>query len=109
MLAGMKKELSFYPNVEFRLKDAHDNSAVQKQQLDLLVQRSTVLIEQYKANITAMIAQKDLALGALQEEAKVLAQLIAGFASSVNYSAGIGYNEGLSASVSTSYNHSIQD
>ena len=33
MLAGMKKELSFYPNVEFRLKDAHDNSALQQRQL----------------------------------------------------------------------------
>lgn len=33
MLAGMKKELSFYPDVEFRLKDAHDNSQTQQRQI----------------------------------------------------------------------------
>ena len=33
MLAGMKKELSFYPNVTFQLKDAHDDSRVQQQQI----------------------------------------------------------------------------
>jgi signal transduction histidine kinase/AraC-like DNA-binding protein len=33
MLAGMKKELSFYPDVAFRLKDAHDNSARQVQHI----------------------------------------------------------------------------
>ncbi|RTQ50828.1 hypothetical protein EJV47_09425 [Hymenobacter gummosus] len=27
MVAGMKKELSFYPEVSFRIKDAKDNSA----------------------------------------------------------------------------------
>ncbi|MDO7874494.1 substrate-binding domain-containing protein [Hymenobacter sp. ASUV-10] len=33
MLAGMQKELSFYPNVTFRLKDARDNSTRQQQQI----------------------------------------------------------------------------
>jgi signal transduction histidine kinase/DNA-binding response OmpR family regulator len=33
MLAGMKKELSFYPEVSFRIKDAKDNSARQEQQI----------------------------------------------------------------------------
>jgi signal transduction histidine kinase/DNA-binding response OmpR family regulator/DNA-binding LacI/PurR family transcriptional regulator len=33
MLAGMKKELSFYPEVAFEMKDAHDNSALQRQQI----------------------------------------------------------------------------
>ncbi|WP_210521656.1 substrate-binding domain-containing protein [Hymenobacter terricola] len=33
MLAGMRKELSFYPNVTFRLKDARDNSNRQQQQI----------------------------------------------------------------------------
>jgi signal transduction histidine kinase/DNA-binding response OmpR family regulator/ABC-type xylose transport system substrate-binding protein len=33
MLAGMKKELSFYPNVSFRMKDARYSSALQKQQI----------------------------------------------------------------------------
>ncbi len=33
MLAGMHKELSFYPNVRFRLKDAHDDSRRQQQQI----------------------------------------------------------------------------
>ncbi|QDA58950.1 substrate-binding domain-containing protein [Hymenobacter jejuensis] len=33
MLAGMKKELSFYPQVSFRMKDAHDNSKLQQQHI----------------------------------------------------------------------------
>jgi signal transduction histidine kinase/DNA-binding response OmpR family regulator len=33
MLAGMHKELSFYPQVSFRMKDAHDNSALQEQHI----------------------------------------------------------------------------
>lgn len=33
MLAGMKKELSFHPEVNFRMKDAHDNSRLQQQQI----------------------------------------------------------------------------
>ncbi|WP_201983460.1 substrate-binding domain-containing protein [Hymenobacter rubidus] len=33
MLAGMKKELSFYPEVSFRMKDARYSSALQKQQI----------------------------------------------------------------------------
>ncbi|WP_303312722.1 substrate-binding domain-containing protein [Hymenobacter sp. BT730] len=33
MLAGMKKELTFHPGVSFRMKDAHDNSRLQQQQI----------------------------------------------------------------------------
>ncbi|QNH62842.1 substrate-binding domain-containing protein [Hymenobacter sediminicola] len=33
MLAGMKKELSFYPEVNFRIKDAKYSSALQEQQI----------------------------------------------------------------------------
>ncbi|RYU82801.1 substrate-binding domain-containing protein [Hymenobacter persicinus] len=33
MLAGMQKELSFYPEVTFRMKDARNSSAVQQQQI----------------------------------------------------------------------------
>ncbi|WP_052694893.1 substrate-binding domain-containing protein [Hymenobacter sp. AT01-02] len=33
MLAGMKKELSFYPEVKFQIKDAKYNSALQEQQI----------------------------------------------------------------------------
>jgi signal transduction histidine kinase/DNA-binding response OmpR family regulator len=33
MLAGMKKELSFYPEVDFRMKDAHDDSRLQQQHI----------------------------------------------------------------------------
>ncbi|TPG63672.1 substrate-binding domain-containing protein [Hymenobacter nivis] len=33
MLAGMKKELSFYPQATFHMKDAHDNSALQRQHI----------------------------------------------------------------------------
>ncbi|UOQ54828.1 substrate-binding domain-containing protein [Hymenobacter cellulosivorans] len=33
MLAGMERELSFHPDVELRMLDAHDNSQVQQQQI----------------------------------------------------------------------------
>jgi signal transduction histidine kinase/DNA-binding response OmpR family regulator len=33
MLAGMQKELSFYPQVSFRMKDARDNSVLQEQHI----------------------------------------------------------------------------
>ncbi|SNC66391.1 monosaccharide ABC transporter substrate-binding protein, CUT2 family [Hymenobacter gelipurpurascens] len=33
MLAGMQKELSFYPEVRFRMKDAHDDSKLQQRQI----------------------------------------------------------------------------
>ena len=33
MFAGMQKELSFYPQVSFRMKDARDNSALQEQHI----------------------------------------------------------------------------
>jgi signal transduction histidine kinase/DNA-binding response OmpR family regulator len=33
MLAGMQKELSFYPEVRFRIKDAHDDSRLQERQI----------------------------------------------------------------------------
>ncbi|WP_188556490.1 substrate-binding domain-containing protein [Hymenobacter glacieicola] len=45
MLAGMKKELSFYPEVDFRLKDAKYNSALQEQQIkELLAEGIDLLI-----------------------------------------------------------------
>ncbi|TGE25888.1 helix-turn-helix domain-containing protein [Hymenobacter aquaticus] len=37
MLAGMKRELSFHPEVRLRMLDAHDNSRVQQQQIRELV------------------------------------------------------------------------
>jgi ABC-type sugar transport system substrate-binding protein len=51
MLAGMKKELSFYPNVEFRLKDAHDNSTVQQQQLHEFLQENIELFQPMKQSL----------------------------------------------------------
>lgn len=33
MLAGMRKELSFYPEVRFRMKDAHNDSRLQQRQI----------------------------------------------------------------------------
>ncbi len=45
MLAGMQKELSFHPNVQFRLLDAHNNSDLQQQQVrELIGQRVDLLI-----------------------------------------------------------------
>ncbi|UOR03709.1 substrate-binding domain-containing protein [Hymenobacter aerilatus] len=44
MLAGMYKELAFYPNVEFRLKDAHDNSALQQRQLRAFLREKVDLL-----------------------------------------------------------------
>ncbi|MGI4737650.1 MAG: hybrid sensor histidine kinase/response regulator transcription factor [Janthinobacterium lividum] len=44
MLAGMKKELSFYPNVTFQLKDAHDDSQVQQRQIQEFLQERVDLL-----------------------------------------------------------------
>ncbi len=45
MLAGMEKELSFHPNVRFQMLDAHNNSALQQQQVrELIRQRVDLLI-----------------------------------------------------------------
>ncbi|UOQ76577.1 substrate-binding domain-containing protein [Hymenobacter sp. 5516J-16] len=44
MLAGMKKELSFYPEVDFRLKDAKYNSALQEQQIREFLQEGIDLL-----------------------------------------------------------------
>ncbi|HEX8424700.1 substrate-binding domain-containing protein [Hymenobacter sp.] len=45
MLAGMQKELSFHPNVQFRMLDAHNNSDLQRKQVqELIRQRVDLLI-----------------------------------------------------------------
>ncbi|WP_460502213.1 substrate-binding domain-containing protein, partial [Hymenobacter agri] len=44
MLAGMKKELSFYPEVRFRMKDAHYSSAVQQRQIQELLREGIDLL-----------------------------------------------------------------
>ncbi len=44
MLAGMKKELSFYPEVSFRMKDAHDNSRLQQQQIQEFLREGVDLL-----------------------------------------------------------------
>ncbi|MCI1188441.1 substrate-binding domain-containing protein [Hymenobacter sp. DH14] len=44
MLAGMRKELSFYPNVTFRLKDARDDSRRQQQQIQEFLREKVDLL-----------------------------------------------------------------
>jgi len=45
MLAGMQKELSFHPGVRFRMLDAHNSTALQRQQIqELIRQRVDLLI-----------------------------------------------------------------
>ncbi|TGE23935.1 helix-turn-helix domain-containing protein [Hymenobacter aquaticus] len=44
MLAGMKKELSFYPEVSFTIKDARYNSALQEQQIKELLRQGIDLL-----------------------------------------------------------------
>ena len=44
MLAGMKKELSFYPEVSFEIKDAKYNSALQEQQIKEFLQEGIDLL-----------------------------------------------------------------
>jgi signal transduction histidine kinase/DNA-binding response OmpR family regulator len=44
MLAGMKRELSFHPEVQLRVLDAHDNSTVQQQQIRQLVSEGIDLL-----------------------------------------------------------------
>ncbi|RYY21109.1 MAG: hypothetical protein EOO36_01640, partial [Cytophagaceae bacterium] len=44
MLAGMEKELSFYPNVQFRVFDAHNSSDRQRQQVRELIRQKVDLL-----------------------------------------------------------------
>ncbi len=44
MLAGMKKELSFHPNVRFEMLDAHNNSDLQRQQVRELIRQKVDLL-----------------------------------------------------------------
>ena len=44
MLAGMKKELSFHPNVRFQMLDAHNNSDLQRQQVQELIRQKVDLL-----------------------------------------------------------------
>ena len=44
MLAGMRKELSFYPNVTFELKDARDDSRRQQQQIQEFLREKVDLL-----------------------------------------------------------------
>ncbi|GAB3875949.1 substrate-binding domain-containing protein [Hymenobacter segetis] len=44
MLAGMEKELSFHPNVQFQVLDAHNNSELQRQQVEQLIKQKVDLL-----------------------------------------------------------------
>jgi signal transduction histidine kinase/DNA-binding response OmpR family regulator len=44
MLAGMQKELSFHPNVQFQMLDAHDNTELQRQQVQALIRQKVDLL-----------------------------------------------------------------
>ncbi|UOQ74089.1 substrate-binding domain-containing protein [Hymenobacter cellulosilyticus] len=55
MLDGMKRELSFHPDVELRMLDAHDNSQVQQQQIRELVRGGIdlLIVSPYEAGPVA--------------------------------------------------------
>ena len=44
MLAGMEKELSFHPNVQFEMLDAHNDSDLQRQQVEQLIRQRVDLL-----------------------------------------------------------------
>ena len=44
MVAGMKKELTFHPSVRFQLLDAHNNSDLQRQQVQELIRQKVDLL-----------------------------------------------------------------
>ena len=44
MLAGMEKELSFHPNVQFQMLDAHNSSTLQQQQVQELIRQHVDLL-----------------------------------------------------------------
>ena len=44
MLAGMEKELSFHPNVAFQVLDAHNDSELQRQQVEQLIKQQVDLL-----------------------------------------------------------------
>ena len=44
MLAGMEKELSFHPNVQFQMLDAHNDSELQRHQVEQLIRERVDLL-----------------------------------------------------------------
>jgi ABC-type sugar transport system substrate-binding protein len=44
MLAGMQKELGFYPNVQFQVLDAHNDSELQRRQVQQLLRQHVDLL-----------------------------------------------------------------
>ena len=44
MLAGMEKELSFHPNVQFQMLDAHNDSELQRRQVEQLIKQRVDLL-----------------------------------------------------------------
>ncbi|WP_158022703.1 hypothetical protein [Hymenobacter coccineus] len=44
MRASMEKELSFHPNVQFEALDAHDNTALQRRQVQALIRQRVDLL-----------------------------------------------------------------
>ena len=44
MLAGMEKELSFHPNVQFQILDAHNDSELQRRQVEQLIKERVDLL-----------------------------------------------------------------
>jgi len=65
--------------------------AVQKQEVDLLIQKATLALETTKANVTTFLAQKELLIGTLRSITQVQAQLAAAFGSAINYGSNFNY------------------
>ena len=81
--------------------------AIQEAELNFDVKEAELQIESIKANIATMLAQKELSIKTLQTVAQLLAQLIAGYTSSIHFGASISGSAGLSGSSSYSVSQSF--
>jgi hypothetical protein len=83
--------------------------AVQTAEISYDTKQADLSIEVAKANIATMLSQKEISINTLTTVAKLLAQLVAGYSSSVNFGASVssslGYSESDSTSTSFSYPH----
>jgi predicted RNA-binding protein Jag len=79
---------------------------VQKNEIELLVARAGKEIEALKANISSLLAIKDMVINTVRDEAKVQAQLAAALGSAINVSLGQSENEGFHIGTNYSQNSS---
>ena len=100
-----KADASVYESIiDGQAKKISAEADVVKTQVSYLSEKAKISIQALSANISSMLAQKELTLGTLKTIAQIWTSLAASFGSSVNYSAGV--HAGMSQSESQSYSSS---